>query len=182
MPPFKDMNEFVITPVGVVHSSLVTPAFRPDQGDHSHEKRLKDHRKQHKERKNLISTLEIDPALDGILDGIEDYSHILVLYWPHLIPGDRRALCQVHPMGRKDMPIKGVYATCSPARPNPVLVSAVPLLERKGNILKVRGLDAVDGSPIVDIKPYVLGYPEYPKVTVPDWIEKLQEDLEKEDT
>ncbi|MBI9075103.1 MAG: tRNA (N6-threonylcarbamoyladenosine(37)-N6)-methyltransferase TrmO [Desulfatibacillum sp.] len=181
MTSFKDMQEMTVRPVGVVHASVLKPAFRPDIGDQAYEERIKEHRKSWKTLQTLESEVEIDPGLEGILDGIEDYSHILVIFWPHLIPEDRRSLKQVHPMGRKDMPIKGIYATCSPARPNPILVSAVRLLERKDNILRVQGLDAVDGSPILDIKPFTLSYPDYERVTVPAWLDQLHEDLEKEE-
>lgn len=80
-------------------------------------------------------------------------------------------------MGRKDLPIQGIFATCSPARPNPVLVSVVPLLERLGNVLKVQGLDAVDGSPILDIKPYVQPHCGVERATVPAWMEQIHKDL-----
>ncbi|ACL06750.1 protein of unknown function UPF0066 [Desulfatibacillum aliphaticivorans] len=181
MPEYRRLNEFTVTPVGVVHTSMDKPAFRPDMGDQDYDNRIKEQRKTRKKLNSLESELEIDPSLEGILDGIEEYSHILVIYWPHLIPEDRRSMRQVHPMGRKDIPLKGIYATCSPARPNPILVSAVRLLERKDNILKVQGLDAVDGSPILDIKPFTLSYPNYEKVTVPQWLDDLMEDLKKEE-
>ena len=80
-------------------------------------------------------------------------------------------------MGRKDLPLQGIFATCSPVRPNPVLVSAVRLLERTGNVLKVKGLDAVDGSPVIDIKPYVLPYYGVENSTVPEWMIKIHRDL-----
>jgi tRNA-Thr(GGU) m(6)t(6)A37 methyltransferase TsaA len=63
-------------------------------------------------------------------------------------------VARVHPMGLKALSETGVFATRSPARPNPALISTVELLEHNGNLLKVKGLEAVDGSPIVDIKPY----------------------------
>ncbi len=80
-------------------------------------------------------------------------------------------------MGRKDLPRQGIFATCSPARPNPVLVSAVPLIKRSGNILLVKGLEAVDGSPIIDIKPYVHSYYGADSSTVPGWMKTIQQDL-----
>jgi len=117
------------------------------------------------------------PMLHAGEAGIEGFSHILVLYWPHLVDPERRNLKIVHPMGRKDLPQQGIFATCSPARPNPVLVSVVPLLERLGNVLKVQGLDAVDGSPILDIKPYVQPHCGVERATVPPWMEKIHKDL-----
>jgi tRNA-Thr(GGU) m(6)t(6)A37 methyltransferase TsaA len=119
----------------------------------------------------------INPKLSEILDGIEGFSHILVLYWPHLVPEKRRKLQKVHPMGRKDIPRQGIFATCSPARPNPVLVTAVRLLERNGNVLRVQGLEAVDGSPVVDIKPYNPRYYRVENPIVPEWMKKLQDEI-----
>lgn len=119
----------------------------------------------------------VDERLSGILDGIEGFSHILVLYWPHLVAPNRRNLLKLHPMGRKDIPRQGVFATCSPARPNPVLVTAVRLLERNGNVLRVQGLEAVDGSPIVDIKPYNPRYYRVESPVVPEWMTKLQREI-----
>jgi tRNA-Thr(GGU) m(6)t(6)A37 methyltransferase TsaA len=104
-------------------------------------------------------------------------SFILVLYWPHLIGSEGRNLKRVHPMGRKDLPVQGIFSTCSPARPNPVLVSAVPLLERKGNILKVKGLEAVDQSPIIDIKPYVTSYYRIENPVLPEWMITIHKEL-----
>ncbi len=80
---------------------------------------------------------------------------------------------KVHPGGRKDYPLVGVFATRLPARPNPICVTTAELLERKGNVLKVRGLDAVDGSPLVDIKPHLPSYDAPSNVRLPDWVKAL---------
>ena len=76
--------------------------------------------------------------------------------------------------------MQGIFATCSPARPNPVLVSAVELVRREANVLFVKGLDAVDGTPVIDIKPYVDGYHRVETSSVPDWMRRLDEELEKD--
>ena len=116
----------------------------------------------------------INPELNGILDGLEDFSHALVLYWPHLLPPHGRSLTKVHPIGQKRFPLVGIFSTCSPARPNPILVTAVRIIEKRGNILKVQGLEAVDGSPIIDIKPYTMTYLSAENVWVSDWMEQIQ--------
>jgi tRNA-Thr(GGU) m(6)t(6)A37 methyltransferase TsaA len=123
-----------------------------------------------KGQQESVSEIIIDKNLEGILDGIEEFSHILVLYWAHLVPAARRSTKKVHPMGNKDFPLVGVFATRSPVRPNSILTSVVRLVERKGNILKVSGLDALDGSPVLDIKSY---HPEreLKDVKVPDWMQ-----------
>jgi tRNA (Thr-GGU) A37 N-methylase len=97
-----------------------------------------------------------------------------------LIEPARRKLRKVHPMGRKDLPLQGIFATCSPARPNPVLVSAVPLVAREKNVLKVRGFEAVDGSPIIDIKPYSKSYLQATNLTMPAWMEQIHRELADE--
>jgi len=91
--------------------------------------------------------------------------------------GDR-ALRKVNPMGRKDIPEQGIFATRSPARPNPVLVSVVKLLERKENVLLVQGLDALNGSPVLDIKPIVREHEGIESPRFPDWIKEIHKDLE----
>ena len=125
------------------------------------------------EAEESISELILDEDFIEYLDGIEGFSHIMVVYWAHQIPKEGRYHPKVHPGGRKDFPLVGVFATRSPARPNPICVTTVELLERKGNILKVRGLDAVDGSPLVDIKPHIPSYNAPSNVRVPDWVKAL---------
>ena len=126
-----------------------------------------------------VSEIEIRKGLEDILEGIEDYSHLVVLFWAHAVPEERRSLTRVHPMGRKDMPEVGIFSTCSPARPNPVLTTVVRLVHRKGNVLEVTGLDAIDGSPVIDIKPYVSGF--YPRegVRIPAWMQQIQDEISR---
>ena len=80
-------------------------------------------------------------------------------------------------MGRKDFPLVGIFSTRSPARPNPILVTVVRLLERCGNILKVEGLEAVDGSPILDIKPYIFPGEDASEVKMPAWMREVRQAL-----
>jgi tRNA-Thr(GGU) m(6)t(6)A37 methyltransferase TsaA len=119
--------------VGVVHSPYKNRQDAPSQGRHTED----------------VSTLEIFEDYEPALLDIENCSHIIVLYW--LDRGDRRVLQTQTPWGPK---VHGVFATRSPNRPNPIGLCVVDLEERKGRFLKVRGMDALDGSPILDIKPY----------------------------
>ncbi len=176
--PQENNAPMVLTPIGRVVSEIKTPMLMAELEDLSlsiRKERVKDY---HQKVEKNICRLQIFEQWTELLDGIEEFSHILVLYWPHLIDPQRRNLRKVHPMGRKDIPLQGIFATCSPARPNPVLVSAVPLIERKGNALKVKGLEAVDGSPIIDIKPYVTPYYGADNATVPDWMVQLHRELD----
>ena len=167
-----------LSPVGEVKSELKNPTLKADESGLTLEKRMDRLREEQNRIKSLVCEIHILKKYEALLDGLEGFSHILVLYWPHLIDPTRRNLEKVHPMGRKDIPMQGIYATCSPVRPNPVLVSAVKLLGRKNNILKVQGLEAVNGSPIVDIKPYNKNYYGVSDATVPEWMEKIQKELE----
>lgn len=174
--------EITLRPIGIVHSDMDAPSLEASKkGGVTLKGKMEEHRKQYRKRKKMISEIEIFPQYEEALEGIEEFSHILVLFWPHLIPEERRKkVLRVHPMGRKDIEERGVFATCSPARPNSVLVSSVKLIERNGCVLKVQAFDGVDGSPVIDVKPSLVGYPEYDEVTVPRWMEKIHEDLRKE--
>lgn len=102
-----------------------------------------------------ISKLIIFEEYEDSLDGIEEYSHIIICYWAHLISEKERKLRKVHPRGNKNRAKRGIFSTRSPVRPNPILLTTVELIQRKDNILLVKKLDALDNSPILDIKPYV---------------------------
>jgi len=178
----EDDNRFKINlrPVGVVRSRIKEPSLVAGSDDL--EQRKSDGSTWERERKtrDLVSEIVIDSRLEGILDGIEDFSHILVLYWPHQIPDEKRKLIKVHPMGQKDLPLMGIFATCSPARPNPVLITAVRLLERHENVLKVQGLEAIDGSPIIDLKPYNPNYYLVKNAKLPDWMMSITREIEED--
>ncbi|MFW5912066.1 MAG: tRNA (N6-threonylcarbamoyladenosine(37)-N6)-methyltransferase TrmO [Candidatus Hadarchaeota archaeon] len=86
------------------------------------------------------------------LDGIETLDEIVVCYWMHELDNETRKKLKVHPRNDPSRERRGVFALRSPMRPNPIGITKVELLERRGNALIVRGLDAVDGSPVVDVK------------------------------
>jgi tRNA-Thr(GGU) m(6)t(6)A37 methyltransferase TsaA len=94
----------------------------------------------------------IDAAFADALDGVEERDHLWILYWMHeLSPGERRIL-RTHPRGDRSAPKRGVFALHSPCRPNPIGMTRVRLLGREGNRLIADNLDALDGSPVLDIK------------------------------
>ena len=121
------------------------------------------------ERRDGKIFVEVQPAYAEALDGIEGFSHIWVIYWFHGndTPEKRRTL-KVHPRGNPANPLTGVFATRSPARPNLVGLQACRLVRRDGNRLEVTGLDAWDGSPVLDIKPYLPQLDSYPHTTMPE--------------
>ena len=122
-----------LKPIGVIRSPYKARKDAPFQGRHVDE----------------ICTLEVFDAYEAGLKDIERCSHLIVLYWQDR--GDRSVLQTVTPWGPE---VHGVFATRSPNRPNPLGLCVVDLLVRQGRYLKTRGMDALDGSPLLDIKPY----------------------------
>ncbi len=94
-------------------------------------------------------SLEILPEFQEALDGIVSGQTIVVLFWLHQAARD---ILKVHPRGDMSKKLRGVFATRSPSRPNPIAISELKVLAIQGNHLKVSGLDILDGTPIVDIK------------------------------
>ncbi len=117
----------------------------------------------------VTAEIVIDESLTEALDGIEGFSHIIVLFWMHRLREKIPPLKQ-RPRGQLDRPLKGLFALRTPNRPNPIGKTTARLLERRGNVLVVEGLDALDGSPVIDIKPYLPGYDSVTGASVPDWI------------
>jgi len=98
--------------------------------------------------------IEIHKDFLKALEGIEDFKYLWVLFWLHkILPNDRKTL-QVHPQGNFSIPKRGVFTTRSPVRPNPIGLTKVEFLKREENIIFVRGLDALEGSPVLDIKSF----------------------------
>ena len=117
----------------------------------------------------VISEIVINDDLTEALDGLEGFSHIIVLYWLDRATSGKLPL-KVHPMGREEVPKQGIFAVRTPNRPNRIGKATVRLLQRQDNILRVKGLDALDGSPVLDIKPYIPGYDSADNANVPWWI------------
>jgi tRNA-Thr(GGU) m(6)t(6)A37 methyltransferase TsaA len=110
-----------------------------------------------------------DEYCSGLL-GIDEYSHIILLYWLHERDDEKnRNVLQVYPHRHSVKSLRGVYACRSPSRPNPIGLTIVELLKVEGCELTVKGLDALKGSPIIDIKPYSTRSDCYPNARIPDW-------------
>jgi len=120
--------------------------------------------------REIVSEIVVNGNLAEALDGLDEFSHIIVFYWMHQLPAGKPLPLKVHPMGKSELPLVGRFATRSPSRPNPVGQATVRLLERRGNVLKVKGLDAIDGTPVIDIKPYLPGYDSATDAKVPPWM------------
>ncbi len=129
----------------------------------------------HVKWETIISKVIIAPQLAEALDGIDGFSHIVVIFYLHEVDDDRRSLLKVHPENKEELPLVGVFATRSPIRPNPIGVTVVELLACEGNVLKVLGLDAYDGTPVLDVKPYLRRGDLIEEATTPDWLLRLWE-------
>jgi tRNA-Thr(GGU) m(6)t(6)A37 methyltransferase TsaA len=123
--------------------------------------------------KGNVAEIVFREDLEEALDGIEDFSHMFVIFWMHEISKEDRRTMKVHPRGRRDMPLLGAFATRTPHRPNPIGLTVAELLEVEGNVATVRGLDAFNGTPVLDIKPFdKWDVPE--DASVPEWWMKLE--------
>ncbi len=122
----------------------------------------------------IESAIEVDPSLQEALDGIEGFSHVIVLFWLDRVEDDERGrVLKQHPQRQEHLPQVGIFAIRTMSRPNPIGLTSVRLLERKGSTLRVMGLDALDGTPVVDLKPYLPRGDCWPDATVPWWIQQL---------
>lgn len=127
-----EKTQINVKAIGIVHSPYKKRHQSPRQGT------------------DAISKIEIKKEYEEGLSDLEGFSHIHVFYWLHKSEG--YDLMVKTPWEEKK---HGVFATRSPHHPNPLGYSVVKLIERKNNILRVEGLDAIEGTPVVDIKPYI---------------------------
>ena len=104
------------------------------------------------------------------LKRIAHFSHIIVLYWAHKRdnPEERKVL-RVYPKRHAEKTLTGVFACRSPSRPNPIGLCIVELVKVEGCTLTVKGLDAFENTPIIDIKPYIPRNDSIPDARVPNW-------------
>jgi conserved hypothetical protein TIGR00104 len=132
----RDMikTRYTIKPIGVIRSELTSREAAPRQGYEGAPE----------------AWIEVNPLVVEGLNGITAGNEIIVITWFH--QADRDVL-KVHPRGDKNMPLTGVFATRSPDRPNPLGLHRITVLEIVGNRIRVGPMEAIDGTPIVDIKP-----------------------------
>ena len=122
--------------------------------------------------KELVSRLVIKDRYVEALEGLEEFSHLFVVSRLHL-PG--KVLLKRHPRNREDLRVVGIFATRSQMRPNRLGLHLVRLLERKEKELLLAALDAVDGTPVIDIKPHIPQQDVVMNARVPGWVDKLHE-------
>jgi len=147
-----DDDELRLHPIGRVHRSEILPDG--------------------KETRAQLATLVIDEELTECCDGLDEFSHLLVLWWAHERLEERYAERKIRPKRRADLPLVGLFCTRCPVRPNPIGVDIVQVVSVRGNKVLVRGLDAHDDTPVLDIKGWYGPVPSEP-VKRPKWFDKL---------
>jgi tRNA-Thr(GGU) m(6)t(6)A37 methyltransferase TsaA len=147
--PFPGLPAIPVTPIGWVRNGVADP----DRHDWT----------------GVRSRLVLRPELAPALAGLEGFSHLFVVCWLDRVPEAERALLQVHPAGDPSLPARGVLALRTHHRPNPIGVSVVALEKVEGAVVHVRGLDACDRTPVLDLKPYLPPYDAVPAARLPDW-------------
>lgn len=120
----------------------------------------------------VVAEIEIAAPYAAGLRGLEEFSHALVVFlMDHEFVAARDLVRR--PRGRADMPERGIFAQRGKQRPNPLGVTAVEIVRVAAPVLTVRGLDAIDGTPVLDVKPYVPAFDLRMDARVPAWIEQL---------
>jgi len=152
------MDVIKYKPIGIIHSPFKEPKGTPIQPTGA---------------KHIDATVELFPEYVEGLKDLEGFSHIILIYHFHL---SKHTSLRVKPY--MDDELRGVFATRAPSRPNPIGISVVRLVRVQGNILHIQDVDAVDGTPLLDIKPYV---PEFDtrEVYKIGWLEKKVHRLSK---
>ena len=121
-----------------------------------------------------MSRIEIEPDLTEALDNLDEFSHIIVLFWMDRLASKPLPL-KVRPRHDPNRPLIGLFASRSPHRPNSIGKTTARLLKRERNVLTVSGLDAIDGTPVIDIKPYQPDYDSPPDARTPLWLKPHSE-------
>ncbi len=145
-------SRIVVDPIGVVQTRAVGSKVR---------------------QKGALSTIILRQELVDAVEGLSEFSHAFILFWMHEITPDERRIVKTHPRGRRDLPFLGVFATRTPQRPNPIGLTLVEIVKVEGHVLTVRNLDAFDGTPVLDIKPFD-PWDTTDQARVPAWWKRLE--------
>ncbi len=120
------------------------------------------------------STVVLNDEYKTGLTGLEDFSHAIIIFHLDKAKYEKEKHLQRRPQNRDDMPLVGIFSQRGKDRPNQIGMTSVEIISVTDGTLTVKGLDAIDGTPILDIKPY---YPVYDKkdAKVPEWVDRLME-------
>ena len=121
-----------------------------------------------------VSTIVLEEEYYTGLKGLEDFSHVIIIYYLDKAEYEKEKHLQRRPQNREDMPLVGIFSQRGKDRPNTIGMTSVQIVSVDEKSITVRGLDAIDGTPVLDIKPY---YPVYDKkeASVPEWVTRLME-------
>ena len=145
-----------LEPIGTVHAP-VTAQVDENWGD-------------------VVSEIHLNDALAAGLLGIETFSHALIIFYMHEAEFTPATDLVRRPRGRADLPETGIFAQRAKHRPSPIGLTAVRVLGHDGSVLRVQGLDAIDGTPVLDIKPYVPVFDRIEAAATPAWIDEIMKD------
>jgi tRNA-Thr(GGU) m(6)t(6)A37 methyltransferase TsaA len=151
----ENVNEIVLSPVGVVRSPILEQADDV-WGD-------------------VTSVIELDGSAVGpeACKGLEEFSHVEILFHMHRVPPERIETNARHPRGRVEWPAVGIFAQRGRVRPNRIGASVCRLLKVEGLRLTLLDLDAIDGTPVIDVKPYMVEFGPKGDVCQPRWSREL---------
>lgn len=119
------------------------------------------------------SAIELRPECAAGAEGLGQFSHAIVVFFMHQDPDREPPTLVRRPRGRADMPLLGVFAQRGRMRPNPIGVTTVEIVRAAAGCVVVRGLDAIEGTPVLDIKPYVPAFDRVEQPRVPAWMDEL---------
>ena len=149
------MDSLTLHPIGIIHNSVTEPV------DENWSK--------------VVSEIHLEAEFAEGLKGLEDWSHVIVIYVMHQANFDPQMDLVRRPRGMADMPELGIFAQRARHRPNLIGITAVKLVSVENGIVKVRGLDAIDNTPVLDIKPYAPVYDGVMNPLVPAWFMRLMQ-------
>ena len=117
-----------------------------------------------------------EDIIEEALEGIESFSHLEVIFYMDKVSDEKAKAQHRHPRNNTDLPKLGTFAQRNKNRPNKIGLTTVELLERNGRTLKVKNLDAIDGTPILDIKPVMKEFEPKGKIRQPSWTQTIMKD------
>jgi tRNA-Thr(GGU) m(6)t(6)A37 methyltransferase TsaA len=123
----------------------------------------------------VISRVFLQPEYIGALSGLEDFSHAIIITYLHQAKYEKEKHLQRRPRGLESMPKVGIFSQRAKDRPNAIGVTTVKIITVGSDFIEVQGLDAINGTPVLDVKPY---YPQYDKIDspkTPEWVGRLME-------
>ena len=123
----------------------------------------------------VISRILLQPEYAGTLLGLRDFTHAIIITYLHQAHYEKEKHMQRRPRDLESMPKVGIFSQRAKDRPNPIGITAVKIIDAGDDYLEIQGLDAINDTPVLDIKPY---FPQYDKVdasVVPEWVNRLME-------